>query len=182
MTACEEVGSGWPFFRFWRARLLALTCCLGLMLALDAGQVCPASTSWSGKVLCVVDGDTLKILQGKLARTVRLVGVDTPQRGQPFGEEARRFAQGLAQGRMVTVEPHGGASSRRQRGQVILPDGRDLGLELLKEGLAWHDPRRSGDPFLRDLEGNARKERLGLWAEANPVPPWRWRPHQRQDP
>jgi endonuclease YncB( thermonuclease family) len=149
------------------------------MLTLDSRVARSASTNWTGTVLTVMAGDTLKILHGKLARVVRLSGVDAPRMGQPWGEDARRFVQGLAQGRTVTVEPRGRKAGRQLLGNVILPDGRDLGMELLKEGLAWHDKRRSADAFLGELETNARKDRLGLWADAHPVPPWRWRPRGR---
>jgi micrococcal nuclease len=176
MTASALTMDRW---RSSRACVLAILWCLGLMLALDLGAARAASGSWSGQVLSVVAGDTLKILQGKLARTVRLAGIDAPNPGQPWGDEARRFVQGLAEGHTVTVEPDDKTGGRQQRGQVILPDGRDLGLELLKEGLAWHDKRRSADPFLGELESNARKERLGLWGDAHPVPPWRWRSRGR---
>lgn len=166
----------------WRSPLrwaLTTGLCLALVLVLAPRAVRSASPSWTGTVLSVVAGDTLKILQGKLARVVRLHGVDTPQSGQPWAEEARAFVQGLAQGRTVTVEPRGRNTSPQQLGNVILPDGRDLGMELLREGLAWYDKRHSADPFLAELEANARKDRLGLWSDAHPVPPWRWRSRRR---
>ena len=46
---------------------------------------------------------------------------------------------------------------------------------MLAEGCAWHDKRYSDDDELDTAEQQARARRLGLWAEAQPVPPWEWR-------
>lgn len=159
------------------AWLLAAVC--GLALLAGSGPALAAANTWTGQVLVVLSGDTLKIKQGKLERVVRLAGVDAPHLGQPFGQESQRFVHGLAQGRTVTVEARGPRAARGHLASVILPDGRDLGMELVKEGLAWHDRRGASDPFLDELEKNARRDRLGLWADAMPVPPWRWRPQGR---
>ena len=58
---------------------------------------------------------------------------------------------------------------------VILPDGRDLSVELVKAGLAWHYKKYSDDEELARLEVEARKASRGLWSEPEPVPPWEWR-------
>lgn len=108
-----------------------MTYCALLLLA--AGLAWAASGGWSGTVLAVPDGDTLEIQRGQQRLTVHLAGVDAPRLDQPFGQQARAFVQGLAQGQLVNVEPCEAGEGFAQRGQVI---GRDLGLELLKEGLA----------------------------------------------
>ena len=62
----------------------------------------------------------------------------------------------------------------RMTAEVLLPDGRQIAHELVKEGLAWVRPGGSGDQGLKDMEELARAARKGLWAEPNPVPPWNW--------
>ena len=59
--------------------------------------------------------------------------------------------------------------------RVILPDGRDLSVELVKAGLAWHYKKYSDDEELARLEDEVRKAKRGLWSEPEPVPPWEWR-------
>jgi len=50
--------------------------------------ICLAETL-EGKVVRIVDGDTLVILDAtKTQHRVRLAGIDTPERGQPFGKRA----------------------------------------------------------------------------------------------
>jgi hypothetical protein len=62
-----------------------------------------------------------------------------------------------------------------------LPNGRDLSQALVQAGYAWHDTRYAPyDKRLAQLQAEAQAAQRGLWADANPVPPWEWR--QRQPP
>jgi micrococcal nuclease len=59
---------------------------------------------------------------------------------------------------------------------VILPDGRNLNHEIVRAGLAWWFRRYApDDEDLKRLEAQARQAKRGLWADAEPVPPWEWR-------
>ncbi|MGC4048551.1 MAG: thermonuclease family protein [Paludibaculum sp.] len=141
--------------------------------------------TWTGKVVGVQDGDTITILrEGRQAR-VRLDGVDCPELGQPFGRNARERVSVLAFGKVVTVRQKAASVGRdrygRVLGQVSLPDGRNLNRLLVAEGLAWwyrrYAPR---DAVLAGLEERAREAGLGLWADADPEPPWLWRAQRRK--
>jgi len=57
----------------------------------------------------------------------------------------------------------------------LLHDGRNVGHELLREGLAWWQRAASGDASLEEVEQLARAAGKGLWADPNPVPPWEWK-------
>ncbi len=64
----------------------------------------------------------------------------------------------------------------RTIGEVSLPDGRVLNRELVKAGFAWWYRRYAPeDVRLEQLENEAREAGRGLWADAEPVPPWEWR-------
>ena len=59
---------------------------------------------------------------------------------------------------------------------VMLPDGRNLNHEILAAGLAWwYRKYARGDLRAQALESDARRNRRGLWAAADPEPPWGWR-------
>ena len=62
----------------------------------------PAAEQFTGKVVGVTDGDTLKVMRAGAAVRVRLYGVDTPERKQPFATRARLFTSELAFGKTVT--------------------------------------------------------------------------------
>ena len=58
----------------------------------------------------------------------------------------------------------------------------DIGLELIKMGLAWHDPRYAPKAKeYAEAEAEARKEKRGLWSDDKPVAPWDWRKQQNDD-
>jgi endonuclease YncB( thermonuclease family) len=132
-----------------------------------------------GEVARVVDGDTVDLLHGGGRDRIRFYGVDCPEIGQPYGAEATAFIRRLSPvGQRVTVHVRFALrdSFNRLRGEVILPDGRNLGHELLKEGLAWHfRPHDATDPMLPYLEEKARGEKRGLWADPGAIRPSSWR-------
>ena len=55
---------------------------------------------------------------------------------------------------------------------VILPDGRNPGRELVAAGLASYYRKHSSDAVLHALETRARADRRGLRADLNPEAPW----------
>jgi len=131
--------------------------------------------AFEGKVVGVADGDTLVVLDGTTQVRVRLHGIDCPERGQAFGSAARRLASSLAFGKTVTVKGRGRDRYGRLLGEVVLPDGRSLNRELGAAGMAWHYVRYSDDAALAKAERQARRTRVGIWSEADPVAPWSYR-------
>lgn len=63
---------------------------------------------------------------------------------------------------------------------VYLDDERELNLEILRAGYAWHYKRYSNRQDYDDAESYARAERLGLWVDKEPTPPWEWRLERRK--
>ena len=51
----------------------------------------------------------------------------------------------------------------------------NINKELVKNGLAWHFKKYSSDVEYAKLERQARKSKVGLWKEKNPIAPWDWR-------
>ena len=105
--------------------------------ALAAGLVVAAlvvSGCRSGQVTYVVDGDTLDVD----GITVRVQGIDTPERGQCGYREAKDRVAELVSGRRVLVANGGGDVTDRYDRQIayILWEGQDLGTILIQEGLA----------------------------------------------
>lgn len=128
-----------------------------------------------GKAVSVSDGDTLHVLDdAKREHTIRLAGIDAPERKQDFGTVARDRLAELTKGKAVAVlagkpDKYGRTLAR------IEVEGQDVGHRLVAEGLAWHYVRFSDDATLADAEAEARAARRGLWADKAPVPPWDWR-------
>lgn len=152
-----------------RVTLVVLTA-VGLLLTLP-----PLAHCLTGRVVAVHDGDLITILDGSQEQHIRLNGIDCPEKGQPFGFQARHFTSELALGKDVIVGGWGEDARGWIVGDVYLPDGRSLNQELVKAGLAWWYRLYSGNQTLATLEDQARSARRGLWVDPHPVPPWEWR-------
>jgi endonuclease YncB( thermonuclease family) len=133
------------------------------------------SQSFSGRVVGVADGDTIEVLRDGRAMRVRLHAIDCPERGQPFGRQARQYTGAVAFGKTVIVRVRDTDRYGRLVAEVSLPDGKNLNRELVSAGLAWHYRRYSNDETLARLEADARAARRGLWAASRAVPPWEFR-------
>ena len=132
--------------------------------------------SFSGRVVSVSDGDTIIVLRpGNVQEKIRLAEIDCPEKGQPFGQAAKRKTGELAGGKTVTVEVRTTDRYGRTVGEVFLPDSSSLNRELVRTGYAWWYRQYSKDESLGTLEAEARRARRGLWSEPNPVLPWEWR-------
>lgn len=133
----------------------------------------------TGKVVSVIDGDTLKVLHDNRTEKIRLSGIDCPEKKQPFGQKAKQFASDLAFNKVVTVVFSKKDRYGRILGEVLLPDNKILNNELVTAGFAWWYRKYSKDKRLELLEAEARKEKRGFWSNPNPTPPWEWRKHKR---
>jgi endonuclease YncB( thermonuclease family) len=135
----------------------------------------PASEdSEEGKVVGISDGDTIKMMLGGKAVKIRLFEIDAPERSQSFGQKARQFTSELAFGKIVRLESHGEDQFGRILGVIILPDGKVLNEEIVKNGFAWKY-KYSDNKKLEALESIARQNKSGLWQDEHPIPPWVFR-------
>ena len=153
---------------------------LALVLLLAAPAL---AEDFSGRVVRILDGDTVEVLHGGAPERVRLAEIDCPEKAQAFGKKAKQFTADLAASQEVLVHAKGKDRYGRTIGEIILPDGRSLNRELVKAGLAWWYRQYSKDETLGALENEARAAKRGLWADldsaAPPVPPWEWRKARR---
>ena len=147
----------------------------GLVFALVA--TCPA-LSWadfSARVVNVHEGDRLTIYHNGRNETISLKDIDCPELKQPYGKQAKHVTAAFIGNREVVVRGLKRDKQGRVSAEVLLLDGRNVGHELLKEGLAWWRRSASSDGSLEVVEELARASHKGLWADSNPVPPWKWK-------
>ena len=151
---------------------MAVSAVLSFVTACDGKpHISPSSSDLVGRVVKVADGDTITILDAsKTQHKIRLQGIDAPEKGQAFGKVSRQYLAGMVAGREVRV-----AWQKRDRYQRILGtvfvDGRDINLEMLKAGMAWHYKKYDTNPAYAKAESEARTARRGLWQDKNPTPP-----------
>lgn len=124
----------------------------------------PASSTISVYIERAVDGDTLK---SNDSQTFRLVGINTPERGQPYYGEAKDFLGDFVQDKIVEVELMGMDKYSRELAYVFY-DGKNVNEEILRDGLGslyYYDHDRHYEE-LRDAEKLARDEGLGIWKKS----------------
>ena len=133
----------------------------------------------TGKVVRVLDGDTIEVLANKESVRVRLADIDCPEKKQPFGNVAKRYVLEIAAHEIVTVEARNKDRYGRTIGEVLLPNGDSLNRLLISNGYAWHYKKYSKDETLAELENQARVDKIGLWQDKKPIAPWDWRRGKR---
>lgn len=134
-----------------------------------------------GQVMAVYDGDSITVLDDqKVEHKIRMMGIDAPERSQPFADASKKALSDLVYRKHVTVDFNKRDRYRRVIGKVIL-NGADVNLEQVKRGMAWHYKQYQNEQELDDRslyaqeEYLAQRDRRGLWAGNELVAPWEWR-------
>ena len=135
----------------------------------------------NGVISRVIDADTvvLKSDQG-INYKIRLLGIDAPEINQVYGKEATIYLSNKVLGKNLRVLGENKDRYHRLLGKLILNDN-DINLDLVKNGMAWHykfykkSQEKKDQLLYSNAEIYAKVNKLGLWAEKLPVPPWQWR-------
>ncbi len=134
-----------------------------------------------GQVIAVSDGDTITVLDNERRQhTVRLQGIDAPEKAQPFGAKSKASLSDLSYRKAVSVEWAKRDRYKRIVGKVIV-EGGDINLQQVKRGMAWWYEKYQTEQSPEDrvaykvAEQDARTSKVGLWTQPNPQPPWEYR-------
>lgn len=105
---------------------------------------------------------------------VRLAEIDAPEKGQPSGRRSKQHMSHLcyraeASIRQTTRDRYGRTVAR------VTCRGLDANLEQVRAGMAWAYTKYQTDAAFPRAEQQARRARVGLWSDRNPVPPWEFR-------
>jgi micrococcal nuclease len=119
------------------------------------------------RVRHVVDGDTIELIDG---RKVRYLGVNTPEQGQPFYEEAKQINANLVENQAVRLEFDVETIDRygRTLAHVFVSDVH-VNLELIRQGYAnvyTVPPNLKYNEEFLAAEREAREQQRGLWAQS----------------
>ena len=131
-----------------------------------------------GKVTSVIDGNTVEIIAADGERyKILLHGIDSPDPGQNFAENAKKLLEKLLLNKSITITMHGKDRFGNRLGIIQIDGSPDPRRELIRAGLAW---TTDGDPNgeFESLKNHAREQGLGLWSDENPTPPWLYRRQQ----
>jgi endonuclease YncB( thermonuclease family) len=161
----------------------------GLAPSLVFSQLLHGQLAYAGtllrRVINVADGDTITLLDAiNTQHKIRLAGIDAPEKKQAFGQRSRESLSDLVFSKSVTVETNKRDKYGREVGKVIV-GSVDANLVQIQRGMAWHYKAYEREQSVIDRKGyaeaenEARAARRGLWADAEPLPPWEFRRKKR---
>lgn len=135
-----------------------------------------------GTVIGVKDGDTIELLTDKAPITIRLYGIDTPEKSQPFATKAKEYLSEQIYKKEVKVEAFGKDRYQRTLGVITL-EGRNINEELINNGLAHVFTRYCTKSFCKDwhkTEAENKKNKVGLWAHKDVMNPADFRKEEKK--
>jgi micrococcal nuclease len=121
-------------------------------------------------VLKGLDGDSLLLSNHE---QVRLLGIDAPEKGEPWAEQARSFTKMEVEGKDVLLET--GPEERDHYHRIlayVYCDGHFLNQELLQWGLAHVYIKQKGERFAQqfiEVQRVAIQQKIGEWSEPDPT-------------
>lgn len=126
-------------------------------------------------VMRVIDGDTIEIILDGEPYNLRYIGIDSPEMGRPFSEEAMEANQNLVENQIVELERD--VTDTDQHGRLLryvyLDDGLFVNAELVRLGVAValaYPPDTKHQELINTKEQEAKEARAGLWTPATATP------------
>jgi len=157
-----------------------------LLIVFALATVHALADTLAGRVVKVSDGDTITVLDPtNQQHKIRLMGIDAPEKKQPFGERSKQVLSNMVYDRKVVVEYSKLDRYGRKVGKVLI-DGNDANLQQVEIGMAWHYKKYQAEQSADDrelyavAEEQAKQESKGLWVDRKPIPPWDWRKSSRK--
>ena len=140
--------------------------------------LCTGAAAQQCLIVGVTDGDTLKARCGTPGAyeqvKIRLSEIDAPESKQAFGERSKQSLSDLCFQQQAVIT--GGKKDKYGRTLARVEcKGQDAAMHQAQAGMAWAYVQYLTDPAIKQAEGTARGEKIGLWADAKPVAPWLWR-------
>lgn len=172
--SARKQGGSWPIFVFSGIGLLLINACFPSAKPYDqAFEASPQSIDC--RLDRVLDGDTVTAYCQNRYLSIRLLGIDAPEKGQiPWGEQSRQVLQRLMRTEFSLL-PQGKDIYQRQLG-VIMVQGRDINLAMLAQGQAVLYRSKETPTAYAAAEKAARTQKIGVWAQKGAQQnPSRWR-------
>lgn len=136
---------------------------------------------FSVKVIGISDGDTFTCINDdNLQLKIRINGIDAPEKRQAFGNKSKEFLSSLIFGKKISIDVQSKDGYGRYIAYVYSPEGKDVALLMLHEGMAWHFTKYDNSKVYSDAENVARKAKRGLWTESSPIAPWDFRAQSKK--
>ena len=133
---------------------------------------------YEGRVIKVIDGDTIWVKTNNKHIKIRLSYIDAPELKQTYGVRSKNFLTNLILDKNVQINANKKDRYNRHLGEVYIHNVDEsvfVNAKMLKSGNAWIYLKHRDNSYLKNLENYARIKKIGLWGEETPVEPWIYR-------
>jgi len=118
----------------------------------------------------VIDGDTIMVKINNEEKSIRLIGINTPETNECFGKEATERMKELVENKKVKLEADGTQDDKDKYDRLLryiyLEDGTFVNEQLIKDGLAKEYTYKIAYKFQIEFKSDqksAEEEKIGLW-------------------
>ena len=146
-----------------------------ILIFVSISFVCSAQR-FTVKVVSISDGDTFTAInKDNLQLKIRVFGIDAPEKKQAYGSKSKEFLSSLIFGKNISIDVQSKDGYGRYLAYVYSPEGKDVSLLMIHEGMAWHFTKYDNNEVYEAAQAGAKKARRGLWADPSPIAPWDFR-------
>ncbi|MFH1631337.1 MAG: thermonuclease family protein [Candidatus Aenigmatarchaeota archaeon] len=123
--------------------------------------------------IIVVDGDTLNVLINGSEKTVRLIGVNAPEKGQYYWLDAKNKLQEIINDYGIVLESDSGTPNTDIYGRLlryVISNGTNVNVKMIEDGYAKYYPLNQTLRYALDMssaEKNAQSNNIGIWPMVN---------------
>jgi len=154
----------------------------GLILFISLFSISFAANAQTCKVIKIIDADTIRVDCAGVSDRIRLCGIDSPEKKQPYSKEATALVKQLLKGgsvELVEVE-----RDRYQRMVAEVFVGKTfVNAEVVKAGYAYEYKKYSKKcPHkieITQAEEVAQRSKAGVWDGNNYQMPWDFRKNRK---
>lgn len=122
----------------------------------------------SAFVTRVIDGDTVKVNLNGNEETIRLLGINTPEKGKPYSKKATEFLMQIENHSVEVLRDKEDIDKYDRKLRYVFYENELLNAEILQEGLAtsFMLDGLKYEKKLKSAENYARNNEIGLWIKS----------------
>ncbi|MDF7667540.1 thermonuclease family protein [Orbaceae bacterium ESL0727] len=142
-----------------------------------------AHADFKGKVVKIVDGDTIDVLTPEYQKIrVRLNDIDAPERSQAYGKQAQKQLANFIAGKQVFVQENKKDIYQRTLGTIFY-NNTNINAKMVETGYAWAYRYKNiaNNQNMVELETIAKENKRGLWQDRQPIAPWDYRHNKKRN-
>ncbi|MBS3075974.1 thermonuclease family protein [Candidatus Pacearchaeota archaeon] len=119
----------------------------------------------------VIDGDTIKAEIDGTEYSIRLLGINTPEKGMPYSKEAVKFLKSLEEKNVELLRDKENTDRYNRKLRYVFYKENLINAEILQKGLAtsFMLNELKYETKLKDAENFAIKNKIGIWKESGEV-------------